>query len=116
MGAAEWLGTATYFLSMLWIASCYYDTYTERYGPRFWLMQVIYVASIFVAFYMGTMFGLENLLSVTGWFTGLYLFSKYAELPWKGIGWAWAALGVAGALYLLVGFAQSHPQYFLPNG
>lgn len=111
-GSAEWLGSATYFFSMLCIASLYYDS-QDRYGPHFWIAQIIYIASIFATLYLGSMFELPHLLSITGWFTGFYLLEKYAELPWKGIGWAWAALGIAGALYFVVGFAQSHPQYFI---
>ena len=31
------------------------------------------------------------LLGIGGTFFTLYLLEKYFELPWRGVGWAWAA-------------------------
>lgn len=108
---AEWFGTFGYFLGVLCLASKYYynNPQTHFYIP----MQVVAVVSGIAALYLGNLFGMPYLRGVGGTFFCLYLIEKYMELPWKGIGWAWAALGLAGMLYGLTIFAQSHPQYFL---
>ena len=79
---------------------------------RYWVMQGITVVSGLAAFYLGATFGIGMLLGIGGTFFTLYLLEKYFEIPWRGVGWAWAALGVAVGLYFFVGFAEQNARFF----
>jgi hypothetical protein len=76
-------------------------------------MQAIVIGSGVAALYIGTVFGLTMLAGVGGTFFYIYVLEKYYEIPWKGVGWAWSTLFLAGILYGFVIFAQRHPQYFI---
>jgi hypothetical protein len=65
------------------------------------------------AFYLGGTFGIGTLLGIGGTFFTLYLLEKYFEIQWRGVGWAWAAIGVAIGLYFFVGFAEQHSRFFV---
>lgn len=109
--SAQWLGLIVYFFSLLWLASRY-GRHDDSYG-FFTVSQIVCVASSLIVLYIGTMFEVQSCLMLGGWFTSLYLLEKYLELPWKGIGWAWAALFGAFIIYGFVLLIQANPQYFL---
>lgn len=105
---AVFMGAFVYYLGLLIMSSKFYES-----GGNYGLLQVITIASGMAAFYLGSVFHLGTLLGIGGTFFVIYLLEKYYEIPWKGIGWAWSLLGVAGFLYFVVGFAKTHSQYFL---
>ncbi|HMW90631.1 MAG TPA: hypothetical protein PKN86_07310 [Candidatus Obscuribacter sp.] len=104
---AIFMGAFVYFLGLLIMSSKWYSK--ENYVQ----LQVVTIISGIAAFYLGNAFHIGGLLGVGGTFFVLYLLEKYYEIPWKGIGWAWSFLGLALFLYFVVGFANSHPQYFI---
>lgn len=113
------MGPFVYFLGLLiWSSKWYhrgvFDGYRYRYfTPKYWLMQAITVASGVAALALGSIYGLNLLLGVGGTLFYIYLIEKYYEVPWKGAGWAWSLLGLAGILYAFAIFAQTYPKYFL---
>lgn len=114
---AVFMGAFVYFLGLLVLASKWYGARYDEEGRRIWSrylwMQVLTVASGVAAFYLGATFDLGVLLGVGGTFFSLYLTEKYLEIPWRGASWAWAAVGLALAMYFFVGFARDQSQYFL---
>jgi hypothetical protein len=106
-------GTLVYFLGILIMSSKWWGDSYHRFGPFYWFMQVVCVASGVAAIWLGSVFGLGMLLGIGGTLFYLYIIEKYYELPWEGSGWAWSLLGLAGILYGFAAFAQAHPQYFI---
>ena len=76
-------------------------------------MQIITIASGVGAFFFGATFGINALLGIGDTFFVLYLLEKYAEIPWKEVGWAWGLLGLSGLLYASAWVASKYPEYFL---
>jgi hypothetical protein len=116
------MGAFVYFLGLLVMSSKWYswrdrrdkDGNLTRDGFRaYCFMQFLTVVSGFAALYFGASFGIGTLLGIGGTFFAIYLLEKYYEIPWKGVGWAWSLLGVAGGLYFFIGFASQHPEYFV---
>lgn len=106
------MGTFVYFLGLLiwsskWFRSSYYI------GTEYWVMQGVTVASGVIILWLGSIYGLNFLLGISGTFFYLYMLQKYYEIPWRGKGWAWSLLGLSGILYLFAIFAKMYPQYFL---
>ncbi len=113
---AIFMGAFVYYLGLLLMSSKWYVWATERNrssGSNYILLQFLTIVSGIAALYFGSAFNLGALLGVGGTFFALYLLEKYYEIPWKGVGWFWSLLGVAGILYALVGFANNNPQYFI---
>jgi hypothetical protein len=114
-----WVGTLVYFISLLIIASRAY----ARHGRKgqalrnpwahFWTWQAIAVLSFFAGLYVGPALGAAVLSGVSGTLFACYLMEKYIEIPWRGRGWAWSALGAGGLLYAIGRAATAWPQYFL---
>jgi hypothetical protein len=117
----NFMGTFVYFLGLLimgskWFWKWHFKAYDEKGGNWllwYWLMQAIVIGSGVAALYLGTVFGMTMLLGVGGTFFYVYILEKYYEIPWKGVGWAWSTLFLAGILYGFVIFAQRNPQYFI---
>jgi hypothetical protein len=110
------MGAFVYYLGLLVMSSKWYPHNAKDDATRFRRyvqMQVVTVISGVAALYLGATFEIGTLLGVGGTLFALYLLEKYYEIPWSGVGWAWSLVGVALALYLFVGFAQQHPQYFV---
>lgn len=105
------MGAFVYYLGLLILSNSYYGR--KKYGKSYWISQVLTIISGIAAFYIGTVFGVGILLGIGGTFFSIYFLEKYFEIPWKGVGWYWAALGLAAIIYFFVGFAKNNPQYFL---
>ena len=119
----SFIGTWVYFLGILIVSSklysgtgAWHDDGGRSTGDNYLPLQFVTVLSGIAALYLGTTYGMGQLLSIGGTFFYVYLIEKYLEIPWKGIGWAWALLGLSGILYGLALFANEHPQYFLFMG
>jgi hypothetical protein len=106
---AIFMGSFVYYLGLLILASQFYNAKKGNYI----LLQIITIVSGVAAFFFGATFGINALLGVGGTFFVLYLLGKYAELPWKDIGWGWGLLGLAGLLYAAAWIAGKYPEYFL---
>jgi hypothetical protein len=105
------MGGFVYYLGLLVMSSKWYDE--KANWTRYLWMQVLTIGSGLAALYLGATYNIGTLLGLGGTFFAIYLLEKYWEIPWEGAGWAWAALGMAVFLYVFVGFAQAHPQYFV---
>ena len=109
------LGTFVYLLGLLILSSRHFARHgwsLERRWIRYTAMQVLTIASGVAVMYFGSVYRVESLLGIGGTFFYLFLLEKYYELPWRGIGWAWALLGTGGLLYGFALFAQTHPEWF----
>lgn len=109
------LGAFVYLLGLLVMSNLYYARRgwpKNRYKVRYAMMQALTIASGIAALYLGSVYKIETLLGIGGTFFYLYLLEKYYELPWRGIGWAWALLGTGGLLYGFALFAQARPEWF----
>jgi len=109
------LGSFVYLLGLLIMSNLYYARRgwpKSQYRVRYALMQALTIASGIAALYLGSVYKIEALLGIGGTFFYLYLLEKYYELPWRGIGWAWALLGTGGLLYGFALFAQARPEWF----
>ena len=112
----NFMGSFVYFLGILIMSSRWYGYGSwnrKHFDAKYWVMQALCIASCVAAIWLGTVFGMTALLGVGGTLFYLYIIEKYYEIPWKGSGWAWSLLGLAGMLYGFGIFAQSHPQYFI---
>lgn len=112
---ALFMGAFVYYLGLLVMSSKWY-VFAGKNGRNegsYVLMQVLTIASGIAAWYIGSAFHMGALLGIGGTFFTIYLLEKYYEIPWKGVGWAWSLLGVAGILYFIVGIASKHPEYFV---
>jgi hypothetical protein len=110
------VGTFGYFVGLLTLASRYYYYRSSDWfmlETKYWAWQILAVVSGIAALYLGNMLDLTYLRGIGGTFFCLYLLEKYYEIPWRGIGWAWSTLGLAGILYGFVIVIQSYPQYFI---
>jgi len=120
----NFMGSFVYFLGLLIMGSKWFwewHSYKDGEKDSSWkvkylLMQGIVIGSGVAALYLGTVFGMTMLLGVGGTFFYIYILEKYYEIPWKGVGWAWSTLLLAGILYGFVIFAQRNPQYFIFMG
>ncbi|HEY9774311.1 MAG TPA: hypothetical protein V6C81_10970 [Planktothrix sp.] len=110
---AIFMGAFVYYLGLLVMANKWYLSSNKGNSGQYMLMQFITIVSGFLAFYLGGTFHIGALLGVGGTFFAIYLLEKFYEIPWKGIGWAWALVGTAVFLYFLVGYANTHSQYFV---
>lgn len=109
------LGAFVYLLGLLILSSKHYARQgwsVEQRRLRYVAMQALTIVSSVAAIYFGSVFQVETLLGISGTFLYLFLLEKYYELPWRGIGWAWALLGTGGLLYGFALFAQAHPEWF----
>ncbi|MBK9992331.1 MAG: hypothetical protein IPP19_16825 [Verrucomicrobia bacterium] len=109
------LGAFVYLLGLLVMSNLYYARHgwsKTRYWARYAMMQALTIASGVAALYLGSVYRIETLLGIGGTFFYLYLLEKYFELPWRGIGWAWALLGTGGLMYGFALFAQARPEWF----
>ena len=109
------LGTFVYLLGLLILSSLHFARRgwsSERRWPRYIAMQTLTIASGVAVIYFGSVYRVESLLGIGGTFFYLFLLEKYYELPWRGVGWAWALLGTGGILYGFALFAQAHPEWF----
>jgi hypothetical protein len=109
------LGAFVYLLGLLILSSLHYARRgwpQEQRWVRYATMQVLTIASGITALYLGSVYKVEMLLGLGGTFFYLYLMEKYYEIPWRGIGWAWALLGTGGLLYGFALFAQARPEWF----
>lgn len=114
-GGLGFLGAFVYLLGLLIMSSRHYACRgwpSESRRMRYTIIQVVTIGSGIAAIYLGSVYRVESLLGVGGTFFYLYLLEKYFELPWRGIGWAWALLGAGGLLYVFALFAQAHPEWF----
>lgn len=111
----SFLGSFVYFLGLLIMGSKWFWSWRKAEdGPNlYWPMQVVMLVSGVAALYLGSVYNMSMLLGVGGTFFYIYILEKYFEIPWKGAGWAWAALGLSGILYGFVIFAQKNPQFFI---
>lgn len=110
---AIFMGAFVYYLGLLIMSSKYYSWRDRDGGGHYVWMQIVTIASGVAALYVGSVFGVGALLGVGGTFFTIYLLEKYYELPWDGVGWAWSLVGVATFIYFMVGFANTHSQYFI---
>ena len=112
-----WVGSLVYFISLLIVASRAYAHHRRRpvRRPRlhFWQWQAIAVLSFFAGLYLGPAIGAPVLSGVAGTLFACFLMEKYLEIPWRGRGWAWGALGAGGLLYAIGRAATAWPEYFL---
>ena len=109
------LGTFVYLLGLLILSSLHFARRgwpSERRWPRYVAMQALTLASGGAVMYFGSVYRVPSLLGIGGTFFYLFLLEKYYELPWRGVGWAWALLGTGGILYGFALFAQAHPEWF----
>ena len=109
------LGTFVYLLGLLILSSLHFARRgwpSERRWPRYIAMQTLTIASGVAVMYFGSVYRVESLLGIGGTLFYLFLLEKYYELPWRGVGWAWALLGTGGILYGFALFAQAHPEWF----
>jgi len=112
---AQFMGSFVYFLGILCMSSKWWSwtSYKQTRLDTYLAMQVLAIASGLAALFIGNVYGMGFLLGIGGTLFYLYVLEKYYEIPWKGIGWAWSLLGLAGMLYFGVAFAKLHPEYFL---
>ena len=114
-----WIGSLVYFISLLIVASRQFVRRGRRGKPvanpwaHFWTWQAIAVLSFFAGLYIGPALGATVLSGVAGTLFACFLMEKYLEIPWRGRGWAWGALGAGGLLYAIGRAATAWPQYFL---
>ncbi len=111
------LGAIVFLLGVLILSNRWYAHKGGAQGRlRYGLSQVLALLSGVAVVYFGGVYRVEALLGIGGTFICLYLLEKYFELPWRGIGWAWAMLGGGGMLYGFALFAQVHPEWFFFMG
>jgi hypothetical protein len=119
------LGSFVFYLGLLIMACKWYSYKNQDLGGvwrfridlrRYLLLQIpILVAGVF-ALWFGSVYKMPSLLAIGGTFFCLYIIEKYYEIPWKGIGYAWSALGLGVMLYYFSVFANIHPEYFIFMG
>jgi hypothetical protein len=102
------VGAFVYYISLLITSSKHYME-----SNRYWLIQIMAIASGVFAVGTGSIYHIQMLQGVGGTFLALYALEKYFEIPWRKVGWAWSLLGLSGGLYWFAGFVSSHPEYFL---
>lgn len=108
-GMMVW-GTFVYFIGLLIWSSKWC---CARNVLKYFILQLVTVASGCLALYLGSVFQLDFLLGIGGCVFYIYLLEKYYEIPWEGAGWAWSTLGLAGIIYGFAVFAKAHPTYFV---
>mgnify|MGYP001612862540 CR=1 FL=1 len=74
---------------------------------------VFALTSIIMAIGLGKYLLLSQALKIGIFFLGLFLLTKYFEIPWKKHAYIIAVLGLAGMAYLLYLLRLSYPGYFL---
>ncbi len=86
------VGTFVYSLGLLIWSSRWY-----RHGQRwhYIALQLVTIASGVLMLYGGGVLGIQQFQAIGGTFFVLYLFEKYAEIPWQKAGFAWGLLGLA---------------------
>lgn len=109
-------GTFVYFIGMLiWSSKwcCMDRSYHSVNLLKYLTLQIVMVVSGVLAVYLGSVYQIGFLLGIGGTVFYIYLLEKYYEIPWKGAGWAWSTLGLAGILYAFATFAKANPTYFM---
>jgi hypothetical protein len=121
----NWLGVFQYgvfwlaglvFAGSLLALSCRH--YYKKQNLANWLLwQVITITCGIFALYLGHVYAVELdstvLQEIGGTFLAIYMIEKVVELPWDFKHWPWIALLIGVGGYYAVGFAASHPAYFL---
>jgi hypothetical protein len=107
------LGSFVFYLGLLIMSSKWYSYKDRSYDiPKYLSINAITVVCGAIALMVGSTYHVNTLLGVGGTLFYLFLIEKYYEIPWKGVGWAWSALGLGGILYVFAVFARANPQYF----
>ncbi|WP_272121009.1 hypothetical protein [Spirulina major] len=104
------VGTFVYGLGLLIWSSRWYR-HSQRW--HYIALQCVTLASGLLAIYGGGVLGIQQFQAIGGTFFVLYLFEKYAEIPWQKAGFAWGLLGLALLLGGLAWLMRHYPQYFL---
>jgi hypothetical protein len=110
-----WLAGLVFAGSLLALSCRHY--YKKQNLANWLLWQVITITCGIFALYLGHVYAVELdstvLQEIGGTFLAIYMIEKVVELPWDFKHWPWIALLIGVGGYYAVGFAASHPAYFL---